>query len=279
MMPTWTYEPDVSVIANLAWKHLHCDIEATGDVEYLAQGAFNKLYKVFTGSDTVLMRVILPVDPHNKTMSEVSTIELVRKNTDIPVPKIFAFDANNQNELGFERILMEMMPGKPMSSRWRKLSWAAKDTLVKRIAHFQAQTYHLEFSGIGNLYQLKEDERIVVDHKALSHENGAKFMLGRIVSISFFLGRRLYEDVARSPFNNSADWLNACLNLLLLEQNRLIDDCDDEDVKQEAQDTAQSAEKMLKLLPRIFWSEQEDTRPESSRLCHDDLSQQNILID
>lgn len=53
-----------------------------------------------TNVHVVLMRVSLPVDPQNKTMSEVSTIELVRRNTDIPVPKIFVFDANNQNELG-----------------------------------------------------------------------------------------------------------------------------------------------------------------------------------
>lgn len=48
--------------------------------------------------------------------------------------------------------------------------------------------YHLKFSGIGNVYQLKEDEHMVVDQNSQSHENGGNLVLGRIVSIFFFLG-------------------------------------------------------------------------------------------
>lgn len=77
------------------------------------------------------MRVSLPVDPHNETMSEVSTIDFVRQNTDIPVPGIIAFDASNDNEVGFEWILMELMPGRPLAMRWRQLSTATKQQLIK----------------------------------------------------------------------------------------------------------------------------------------------------
>jgi hypothetical protein len=58
-----------------------------------------------------MIRVTLPVDASYKTDSEVATINFVRQNTDVPVPKIFEFDDSRDNELGFERILMEMLPG------------------------------------------------------------------------------------------------------------------------------------------------------------------------
>lgn len=80
-------------------------------VTFHAQGAFSKLYKISTMSEACLMRVSLPVDPRYKTESEVATIEFARQNTSLPVPQIIAFDSNNENELGFEWILMEMMPG------------------------------------------------------------------------------------------------------------------------------------------------------------------------
>lgn len=55
------------------------------------------------------MRVSLPVDPHYKTSSGVATLDLIYKRTTIPVPKVIAHEASNENELGFEWILMEYM--------------------------------------------------------------------------------------------------------------------------------------------------------------------------
>jgi aminoglycoside phosphotransferase (APT) family kinase protein len=82
------------------------------------------------------MRITLPVDPSNKTNSEVATNNFVRQNTDIPVPKIFAFDDSRDNELGFEWILMEMLPGATLERKWRKLSKDAKRDLVKQVAKY-----------------------------------------------------------------------------------------------------------------------------------------------
>jgi aminoglycoside phosphotransferase len=67
------------------------------------------------------MRVSLPVDPRYKTESEVATTEFVRQKTSLPVPRIIAFDSH-ENELGFEWILMDMMPGLTLRKRWRKMS-------------------------------------------------------------------------------------------------------------------------------------------------------------
>ena len=120
--PRWTKEPDIEIIRELAQEHLGHDMEASIEVAFLAQGAFNKLYKITVADAACLMRVSLPVYPKLKTQSEVATINFIRKETEMPAPQIIAFDADSQNPLGFELILMELMPGVPLRKRWRKIS-------------------------------------------------------------------------------------------------------------------------------------------------------------
>ena len=58
-----------------------------------------------------VMRVALPVDPHRKTASEVATLQFVREQTDIPILKVIAHDASNENALGFEWLLLHLVHG------------------------------------------------------------------------------------------------------------------------------------------------------------------------
>lgn len=150
--PRWKKEPDICTISQIARKHLGHDEHVPIDVAFFAQGAFNKLYNISAAGSECPMRVSLPVDPHYKIESEVATINFVRKETNMPVPRIIAFDSNNQNQLGFEWILMEKMPGATLRKRWRKMSWEAKKDIVKDLARFQAQLFDKRFSGIGNIF-------------------------------------------------------------------------------------------------------------------------------
>ncbi|CAI7649441.1 unnamed protein product [Penicillium glandicola] len=77
------------------------------------------------------MRVSLPVYPHNKTLGEVTTLRFLRRATDVPVPEVIAFDDSGNNEIGFEWILMECMPGISAYKIWRTLSAFQKAALVQ----------------------------------------------------------------------------------------------------------------------------------------------------
>jgi hypothetical protein len=135
--PRWTVEPSLSVIEAIARQHLQWQQAAQCTVTFHVEGAFNKLYKVDAEDGRqALMRVALPVDPHFKTASEVATINFIRQKTHISVPEIIAFDASNSNELGFEWILMELMPGKPLCEVWRGLFMQKKEGLIREIASF-----------------------------------------------------------------------------------------------------------------------------------------------
>jgi len=50
--------------------------------------------------------------------SEAQTMRLIRRETTIPVPEVFAFDAKIDNELGCPFILMELVPGRSVYRRW-----------------------------------------------------------------------------------------------------------------------------------------------------------------
>jgi hypothetical protein len=101
--PTWTVEPDLSVLKIITRRELSIPDDMQCEVKFLAGGALNKVYIIDCGGDIKhVIRVSLPVQPHFKTMSEFATITYVRHHTDIPAPKTSVGDASNKNELGFE---------------------------------------------------------------------------------------------------------------------------------------------------------------------------------
>jgi len=223
--PTWTKEPDVGIIAHIARQRSgggggDGDEKSQIDVTSHAKGAFNKLHEMSTTDATCLMRVSLPVDSRYKTESEVATLEFVRQETSIPVPSIIASDANNENELGFEWIMMEMMPGVTLRQAWRKMSWDAKEEIVRRLVKHQAQLFERPFQKIGNVFRQNNQslEATMQRDRPLMDS----FTLDRMVCQVFFWGHRLTYDVPRGPFTSSHDWLKARLQFVLADQQRLL---------------------------------------------------------
>jgi hypothetical protein len=272
--PRWTKDPDIDTISRISRKHLGHDEHVSIDVAFHAQGAFNKLYKVSVAGSDCLMRVSLPVDPHHKTESEVATIDFVRKETGIPVSYIIAFDSCNQNELGFEWILMEMMTGVTLGKLWRKISWESKEEIVKQLVKYQAQLFERRFESIGNIFK---------QHSGSDETSGGtetmpdSFVLGRIVSLIFFWGDHLTHDVDRGPFKTSYEWLRTRLQFVITDQERTLTTSDDEDEIEDAAFAKGLAENLLQALPTVF-SPDITTGNEESVLFHDDLSMENILV-
>ncbi|RPA74568.1 hypothetical protein BJ508DRAFT_215288, partial [Ascobolus immersus RN42] len=89
-------------------------------VRFLGEGMFNKAYlvKVLGVEKEFFFRVRLPVDPHHRTASEVATLEFLRRNTSIPVPRVYAYDSSSDNSLKFKWILMDRVKGVPLREVW-----------------------------------------------------------------------------------------------------------------------------------------------------------------
>ena len=276
--PRWVREPEIEAIAAVCRRHLGIPANAPESdcaVFFHTAGSYNKLYLVDSVRGRYIMRVSLPVDPGNKTRGEVTTLQLVRRKTDVHVPAVVAYDDTATSEIGFEWILMELMPGRPAYYRWRRMTMSQKETLVARVAEFQAQLFRCGnlgdgFRGIGTLgVGPTPDIATIVEP-------------GPIVSPVFFQGPHYHYAVPRGPFGCSHDWLRAHLLIVIKEHTTALsssrdDDSFDQTEREYAEGILRVARKLLRLLPKIFPAVVHPD--ERTVLWHDDLSLMNLMVD
>lgn len=284
--PRWARQPDIDAIAQVVRRHLGITSPSQCVVTFHSSGTYNKHYHVHSPvHGRYLMRVILPVDPHNKTRGEVATLQLVRRKTDMPVPVVVAYDDTSDNEIGFEWILMELLEGKPAHVQWRKMNMRQKERLVGRMAEFQAQLSRCGnmtesgFRGIGTLGAISRGESDYVD--LMMPEPGP------MVSPVFFTGERWHYPVSRGPFQSSHDWLRSYLNIIIKEHSaalsqpqplRTPDDDTESERRELAEGVTRVARKLTRLLHKIF--PQLVHPSERTVLWHgDSLSLDNLLVD
>ncbi|UKZ93415.1 uncharacterized protein TrAFT101_008329 [Trichoderma asperellum] len=134
LKPVWTREPSLDAITNVCREKLRVEEAGTCQVSFHAKGGFNKIYLVRTSQQQFIMRVSLPVCPRTKTRGEITTLRFLRRATTVPVPEVVAFDDSAENEIGFEWILMEHMPGSPAYNQWQTLTTSQKIALVRQVA-------------------------------------------------------------------------------------------------------------------------------------------------
>jgi aminoglycoside phosphotransferase (APT) family kinase protein len=310
--PRWTVEPDKDAIrqtvaSSLSLATTRCDIE------FLAQGAFNKVYVVTfpEQKEEAIARVTLPVDPKWKTLSEVATLQWVRDNTSLPVPEVIAYQADRTSSIGFEWIVMSKMPGRSLHDRWRDVSFPAKEDVVRRLAAFCSDTFRAQLRGIGNVYLDDTGDR-------------RTFRVGRIVSTEFIWDSYVHAPVSRGPFQSSRDWLLARLELAEMDcreqMNRLQnvtsedeegtkelgggeaanstpkseeddkknedegedhaeEEDEDESDLEELQHTMDIISRLRRHLDDFFPPPVPGSEPERTMILHDDLSRHNTLVD
>jgi Phosphotransferase enzyme family len=166
------------------------------------------------------LRVALPVDPHFKTESEAATLMFLAEKTSLPVPKVLAYSSTQENELGFEWILMQRMPGGVLEERHLSITWEMKVELVKTVARHISELGQHSFTGIGNLYLQRQPHEMISEPNS-SHST--EYQTGRIADMDFFWIDRIHQDVPRGPFSNCADFFDARLLLVINESRAKLD--------------------------------------------------------
>jgi hypothetical protein len=217
--------------------------------------------------ESFIMRVSLPVDPYFKTASEVATLQFVRKNTSIPIPRAITFDSSADNELGFEWILMTKLPGVPLKSLWESpnLVWDSRVQITKTLAGYVKQLRSFKFPLMGNLYPsgrtrvraslLAQGSFVKTRFVPLSDD--PKFAIGPVSTLPFFYGDRVRLQNTRGAFETSSSYLTSLLHLHISSTtNRKIaastDDEYDEDDISEFEDMIAAYESLLSVLPGFF---------------------------
>ena len=215
-----------------------------------------------------VFRVTLPVEPGDKVRSEVAILDYVKRHTEIPVPTVIAYDSSSENVLGFSWILMEKIPGAPLSDIWSRLSDTSKETITREIASYIIQIRkNCVFLGIGGLY----------------HGSDAKFTVGPIVTQFMFMnGRRQLLFRNRGPYHHDSDFVRALIDVQIADIHLLRtmtsnDPNFDKYILKDGPAIIHAMEELLSLVPTIF---PRDEKNEACRttLLHPDLSLTNIII-
>ncbi|KAL2265317.1 hypothetical protein VTJ83DRAFT_6417 [Remersonia thermophila] len=284
---------------------------ATSDITYFAKGTFNRLYSI-TNPDwegkAYVFRVSIPVEPFFKTESEVATMEYVRRHTSMPIPRVIAFSSSDDNELGHEWILMEMMPGQPLRTLWPRMPEEARVAVFAELAQHVKQLVALRFSKLGSIYFSDVADHVLPledaalpagpspNHKPCEAPGapgikldrdigpGNGFVLGRLVAQDFFFDKRIYYPGTRGPFTTTRSLIDVRASLL---ERRLRDlspvpnqpwYCEmDREVSRHHARVLAIFQRLKALIPRLV---PEHNGPEDAGvLWHDDLSEHNLLLD
>lgn len=288
-VPRWLVDPDISIIKSLSRSYLQVPTEHHLNVTFLAEGALNKLYAISTSGDNVVesqlsyvFRVTIPVEPFYKTASEVATLSYIRKHTSIPVPRVIAHSSTADNELGFEWILMEKIPGVSLKSTWREMDMETKERETRVVAQYVKQLHdRCSFDVIGNLY-FRED---LLDRKVRASQiPDDGFVIGPVVtSFMFAGGRKLRLPRNLGPYSDDGEYTAALMDaevedakFLQLPEARTCAGFD-EDLAEDAPEIIEALEMFQEAWKTLFPSHPHTPHPFA--LTHHDLSLSNILVD
>lgn len=245
--------------------HLPQDPNIT--VRFMAQGKWNRAFVVelpgppqadtdaaiATGPDALcgrpepmvrrlVFRIALPVMPSAKTRSEVATMRWVRENTTIPVPRVFLYDPSYKNPVGYEWILMDLMPGKTFCAAQESMDVQKKRKLATTVAEWVHSLSQHRFASIGSLYHSSdldgsqktggpaEYPSVVLVHNLYPtvqllkqgeeiHSRSLDVRLGPVCSPIYGGDWRAEYNVSRGPFNNLQDWSLSSARISLQEVN------------------------------------------------------------
>ncbi|KAJ7073964.1 hypothetical protein C8F01DRAFT_5439 [Mycena amicta] len=197
-------------------------------------------------------------------LSEVATIEFVRKHTSIPAPEILHSDFNPNNAVGTPFMLMQRIPGESLGTAWHSMSREQREGVVREVAHVEAQLLQAPLSMIGNLI---DDDGTV----------------GPLAPSSTY--PETLRDPHRGPFPSSKSLLEAHLRCELL----LIRDCNQWTLQRTKWRNLNGGVADMPFAYAILWfslllaaihavPSEEFNEPAHFTLYHDDLTLNNILV-
>ncbi|KAL1649130.1 hypothetical protein SLS58_001702 [Diplodia intermedia] len=213
--PVWKVEPDVDIIANIVRPYAAlCGLANENiTVKFLAKGAWNSVYTVSTVDEAsghtseCIFRCALPGYPWFRMQLEVSTMEYVRMNTTIPVPKVYAFNSSMKNALGLEWLLMEKVNGTSYAEAEKTMSFAAKIELHRTVADWVHQLSQLTFDKMGCLYRRWD----------LPATDPRAFVIGPMNDWEYTADIRLDLDINRGPFTSKEQYVSSLIGLRIAE--------------------------------------------------------------
>ncbi|KAB8257898.1 kinase-like domain-containing protein [Aspergillus pseudonomiae] len=121
----------------------------------LAEGSFNKTFRLeLDNGSSVIASIPHPIagPRYYTTVSEVATMEFARTILGIPAPQVYAWNADVNNAVGSEYIIMEEAPGTKLEDIWHVLSLEEKVEIMKNLVQLEKKMLQAPLNCYGSLY-------------------------------------------------------------------------------------------------------------------------------
>ncbi|OAL37386.1 hypothetical protein AYO20_03235 [Fonsecaea nubica] len=182
-------------------------------LEKLAEGASNKVFLAVVGKQRLIVKIPDPVvPPRLVTASEAATLEFLRSELDLPVPKVFAWSDSSDNPVGCEYILMEEAQGRPLNAIWPSLDIPDKLAVVDEVLSIQKRLIAASnvFDGYGSLYFADDVAKLGISHHLpVSSAGGRKYCIGPLANQHFVEPVLMASGVDCGPWRSSQDYLTS----------------------------------------------------------------------
>ncbi|KAE8153166.1 phosphotransferase enzyme family protein [Aspergillus avenaceus] len=185
----------------------------------ISEGQYNKVFQLTMDDGRELIAKLPNPNagrPHFTTASEVATMDFLRNELDLPVPRVYAWSSRaSENPLGAEYILMEKQTGVILTDVWDSLRGKQKVQLLDQIVDIERRLAAIQFSKYGSLYYTADhpDESDSSSHLYLdSNGNEVRsktFSIGPTNHPSFFDFGRGELDIDRGPWPTITEYVAA----------------------------------------------------------------------
>ncbi|KAI4696051.1 uncharacterized protein J4E88_000223 [Alternaria novae-zelandiae] len=272
--------PELKKVAAKALNRPASDVYA---IEKIAEGGFNRILEVtMDDGSSVLARL-----PYASTLprrlavaSEVATLDFLRTKG-IPVPRVLDY-STGENSVGVEYMLIERLPGKPLSDIWFSLAEEERCHILHKIVLMETKLFAFKLPASGSIYYPR-DLSANTPRIGIPGSNGG-LCVGPYASMRWWYGERGNLDIDQGPHANPELVLRSHAKKELAwirKYGRPRHPFYREYAesfgykKQDPQDHVHSLGDYIRLVPHLVPN---DATLHSPTLRHPDLSPNNILI-
>lgn len=124
----------------------------------LAEGGFNRTFEIVMRDGTQLVARIpypITVPKYLAVVSEVATLDFVRLQG-IPVPRVFAYSADDDNPVGTEYIIMEKVAGNELGNIWYSMTESQRLKAVFEVVKLEALLVSIDLPASGSIYYKRD---------------------------------------------------------------------------------------------------------------------------
>ncbi|KAH6876042.1 hypothetical protein BKA58DRAFT_467743 [Alternaria rosae] len=188
---------NVSELKNAAAKALNRSVSDVNAIQNIAEDGFNRILNVtMNNGSSVLARL-----PYSSTLprclavaSEVATLDFLRTNG-IPAPFVLAY-SSGENAFGVEYMLMERIPGKPLSGIWLSLAEEERCRILHRIVLMETKLFANTLPACGSIYYSQE---MPPGMPRIGISGSSDLCVGPYASMRWWYEERAELDVDRGP--------------------------------------------------------------------------------